>query len=81
MASEPTTPALSPAELLRQAAEQAPAVLPRAVAEPLAAWLESERVRLITTARPEWWDTIAPHALATAAAILQGAGTEGTETQ
>lgn len=38
-----TPKSTTPADLLRQAAEQAPAVLPPAVAGPLAAWLEHER--------------------------------------
>lgn len=40
-----------------------------ALAEPLAAWLDSEAARLESTAHPEWHETVAPHAFAIARAI------------
>lgn len=40
--------------------------------EPLADWLDAEAARLAATAHPYWQDTVAPHAVAVARAILGG---------
>jgi hypothetical protein len=48
-----------------RAALMSPAIRPL-----LAAWLEAEAQRLNTTTHPAWQDTVAPHALAIAHALL-----------
>jgi hypothetical protein len=46
------------------------ALMSQAVRPLLAAWLEAEAQRLNTTTHLDWQDTVAPHALAIAHALL-----------